>query len=109
MSKKQGSAFYVNISNVTYANALDETGSVISPNITTLNGSTGSVLLRDMGRTVRISDPTKYVGANLVLRKVQIVEQPGSNTTINNFGGLNEGAAFYIMLSPVSQFARINM
>jgi len=104
MSKKQGSAFYVNISNVTYANALDETGSVISPNITTLNGSTGSVLLRDMGRTVRISDPTKYVGANLVLRKVQIVEN-----TINNFGGLNEGAAFYIMLSPVSQFARINM
>jgi hypothetical protein len=104
MSKKQGSAFYVNISNVTYANALDENGSVISPNITTLNGSTGSVLLRDMGRTVRISDPTKYVGANLVLRKVQIVEN-----TINNFGGLNEGAAFYIMLSPVSQFARINM
>lgn len=119
----QGSAFYVNINTVLPTNALDETGAAISPPLTRLSGGPGSILLRDMGRTIRVSTASSNYAAtpsvNLVLRKVQIVEQspiassmPGNNAPINNFVGFNEGVgsdAFYIQLSPVSLFARINM
>lgn len=120
---RQGSAFYVNIVTVTTADSFDATGTVLSA--AACSGAAGTVLLRDMGKTVRVAaqSNTSHVASapiSLVLRKVQLVRSAvasamSATTTapLSSFVGLNEGVSgaagvfdtFYIELSPAANGA----
>ena len=122
-SVNQGSAFYVNIVAVTAADSLDSTGA--AANVAACSGAAGTVLVRDMGRTVRIASQgaTSHVASapiNLVLRKVQIVSgasvMGAANVPLSNFVGLNDGVngadygVFYVRLCPGdAKWARISL
>jgi hypothetical protein len=89
------------------------------------SGLPGAVLVRDMGKTVRIAAQgatahAASVSVAQVLRKVQLVratvdsEMGAANVPLSSFIGLNEGVSgnaansfetFYIQLSPTSAWA----
>jgi hypothetical protein len=118
---RQGSAFYVNIVTVTAADSYDATGVVA--NVAHCAGNAGTVLLRDMGKTVRVAaqSNTNHVASapiSLVLRKVQVVRPTDASSMsatttapLSSFVGLNDGVGgtaydvFYIELCPASNGA----
>ena len=121
----QGSAFYVNVATVTFADAFTITGSgpsaTVDPMVTAGTGSegkpfttaaagavaAGNSLLRDMGKSVRITGTSGTTGAvQAIYRKVQLV-----GTTAANNEGVPDAAtsqSFYIQVFPSSKFARVS-
>jgi hypothetical protein len=71
------------------------------------NVAAGSALLRDMGKTVRITGTSGTTGAvQAIYRKVQLVSTTGANNE-----GVPDAAtsqAFYIRVFPSSKFARVS-
>lgn len=133
-SVRQGSAFYINVATVAAADAYDATGAAAAASTATAfltsAGAAGGVLVRDMGKTVRIASQgaTNHYGSvsvALVLRKVQIVRggtvdsnMGDANVPLSSFVGLNEGVngteansfdTFFIQLSPVGKWARLSL
>lgn len=142
----QGSRFFVNIVDAVSgtgaaSNVFDATGAkvafvgrdpwtaaTISP-LAAASNPPGTVLLRDMGKTIRIAaqGATNHAAAvpvSMVLRKVQIVETDvvsamgAANVPLNSFIGLNEGVSgnaannfetFYIQLAPVCAYASVSL
>jgi len=130
----QGSAFYINVAAVSSGSGndvYDATGASVALVSTSLSSvAAGGVLVRDMGKTVRIAAQgatahAASVSAALVLRKVQLVRggpvdsnMDAANVPLSSFVGLNEGVSgnaanafetFYIQLSPVSKWARLSL
>ena len=126
----QGSAFYINVVATAATDAYDATGAAAAGSSVTgalTAAAAGAVLVRDMGKTIRIAaqGATNHYGSvsvAQVLRKVQLVratvdsDMPGANVPLSSFIGLNEGVSgtaanafetFYIQLSPVSKWARL--
>lgn len=131
-SVRQGSAFYINVATTAAGDAYDATGAAatLSSATTGVAGAAGAVLVRDMGKTVRIAaqGATAHVASAsvaLVLRKVQLVRggpvdsnMGDANVPLSSFVGLNEGVAgeaangfetFFIQLSPASKWARLSL
>jgi hypothetical protein len=127
---EQGNRFFINVAAVTSAagsgNVYDATGAQVAlVGTAQLNATAGGVLVRDMGKTVRIASQgatahAASVSIATVLRKVQLVrasvdsDMPGANVPLSSFIGLNEGVSgnaansfetFYIQLSPSSVWA----
>jgi hypothetical protein len=71
--------FFVNISTVGASDFLDAVGSTFTPR-PTLNTAVGSVLLRDMGKTIRTPAQGPTTGNQLVLRKVVVVDNTVDNS-----------------------------
>jgi hypothetical protein len=129
----QGSAFYINVVATAATDAYDATGAAAAASSSTVAltaAAAGSVLVRDMGKTVRIAahGATSHYGSvsvALVLRKVQLVRggpvdsnMGDANVPLSSFVGLNEGVAgtaansfetFFIQLSPASKWARLSL
>lgn len=125
---RQGSAFYVNIATVATTDALDATGTTAA-NTHLGSGAAGTVLLRDMGKTVRVAAQasTNHVTnapVSMILRKVQLVKNSStmSATTtapLSSFVAVNDGVGgevangfdtFFIQLCPVnSKWARLSL
>ena len=125
---RQGSAFYVNIVAVTLADTYLADGTAATGTNFGALGAAGTVLLRDMGKTVRVAaqSNTSHIASapiSLVLRKVQIVRPVVASTMsatttapLSSFVGLNEGVSgnaansfetFYIQVSPVTVWATV--
>jgi hypothetical protein len=132
---EQGNRFFTNIATATSAagsgHVYDITGAQVAlVGTTQLNAGAGTVLLRDMGRTIRIASQgatahAASVPISQLLRKVQIVRGGAAvqsvmsatgTTPLSNFVGLNEGVSgnaansfetFYIQLSPASVWATV--
>jgi hypothetical protein len=127
---EQGNRFFINVAAVssgTSGNVYDATGAPVALVGTVLTAvAAGGVLVRDMGKTVRIASQGATAHANavsiaLVLRKVQLVRggpvdsnMGDANVPLSSFIGLNEGVSgnaansfetFYIQLSPTSVWA----
>ena len=130
---EQGNRFFINVAAVTAAagsgNVYDATGAQVALVNTALSAvAAGGVLVRDMGKTVRIAAQgatahAASVSVAQVLRKVQLVRggpvdsnMGDANVALSSFIGLNEGVSgnaansfetFYIQLSPASVWAAI--
>jgi len=131
---EQGNRFFINVSAVSSGagsgHVYDATGAQVALVGTAqlLSGSTGAagaVLVRDMGKTVRIAAQgatahAASVSVAQILRKVQLVrtsvdsDMGTANAPLSSFIGLNEGVSgnaansfetFYIQLSPTSAWA----
>jgi hypothetical protein len=96
----QGNAFFINIVAITTADLLDVNGSTTS--VTGPAGwqsgggaAAGQVVLRDLGKTVRIPATNAYGSYQRMLRKVQKVDTPALTSSAfpvtNGFVGFNEG------------------
>ena len=98
----QGDAFFVNLTAFTATNVtLDASGNAVEvPGVVYNNTSypAGSMLLRDLGKTIRVPGQTidgVWTGRTRTLRKVQVVgqaNQVGFPVT-NYFIGYNEGVS----------------
>jgi len=96
----QGNAFFINVAALAATDLLTANGTAAtfngSANIVTAGGSVGGVVLRDMGKTVRIPATNATGLYQRVLRKVQFVD-PGALTPLvngvpaNGFVNYNEG------------------
>ena len=130
---EQGNRFFINVAAVTAAagsgHVYDATGAQVALVNTALSAvAAGGVLVRDMGKTVRIAAQgatahAASVSVAQVLRKVQLVRggpvdsnMGDANVALSSFIGLNEGVSgnaansfetFYIQLSPASVWAAI--
>jgi hypothetical protein len=119
---RQGSAFYINVATTSASDSYTATGA--AADFAAAAGNAGQVLVRDMGKTVRIASQgaTAHVAnasVALVLRKVQLVRDASvmgsANVPLNSFVGLNDGVladpygVFYIQLSPVGKWARLSL
>lgn len=128
---EQGNRFYTNIATATSGagtgNVYDATGAQVAlVGTAALNATVGTLLLRDMGKTVRVAAQASTAHAasvpvSMILRKVQRVQTSidstlSSTTTLPlaSFSDVNEGVSgnaangyetFYIQLSPVSIWA----
>jgi len=127
----QGNSFFINITSFTPGvDSLDATGAVTA--VTGLQGvqAAGALVLRDMGRTIRVPGGQSASASNVqrVLRKVQRFDAgaltAGPFPVTNGFVGFNEGVGgaadgastvgyetFFIEVTPESanatRFARI--
>jgi hypothetical protein len=112
----QGNAFFINIAAITAADLLDQDGvqtSVGGP-AGWQTGALGAVVLRDLGKTVRIPATNAYGSYQRVLRKVQRVDTPALTSSAfpvtNGFVDFNEGVggaaadyeSFYINVTPAA-------
>jgi hypothetical protein len=88
-------AFFINVQVVATTDFLSATGSTFSP-APTANTAIGSVLLRDMGKTIRTPAQGPTSGNQLILRKVVVVT-PASNSA-NNEGDAVASLPVYINL-----------
>jgi len=132
---EQGNRFFTNITTATSAagsgHVFDATGAQVAlVGTTQLNATAGTVLLRDMGKTVRVAaqaaeNHAASAKVGMVLRKVQIVRPVDASTMsatttapLSSFVGLNEGVSgnaansfetFYIQVSPVTVWATVSL
>jgi len=128
---RQGSTFFINISTFTPGvDTLDSTGAPVAVSGFQGAQAAGSLVVRDMGRTVRIPGTSSSSSSNVqrVLRKVQRFDAgvltAGPFPVTNGFVGFNEGVGgaadsvsavgyetFFIEVTPVSgtatRFARL--
>lgn len=127
---EQGNRFFINVAAVTSAagsgHVYNATGAQVAlVGTAQLAANPGAVLVRDMGKTIRIAAQgatahAASVSVAQVLRKVQLVratvdsEMGSANVPLSSFIGLNEGVSgnadnsfetFYIQLSPTSAWA----
>jgi len=133
----QGNAFFINVATLAAADLLNASGSsaTFTGSAALTNALAGSVVLRDMGKTVRIPGyaPVTGVTTQRILRKVQWVNPTVPPTALVNgrpasFVNYNEGVggtpdsglsgfqSFFIEVSPVSgtnsglpKFARLSL
>jgi hypothetical protein len=125
----QGNSFFINITSFTPGvDSLDATGAVTA--VTGLQGvqAAGALVLRDMGKTVRVPATSSSGSTQRILRKVQRfdggADTTGSFPVTNGFVGFNEGVGgaadsssntgyetFYVELSgfngSTTRFARL--
>jgi hypothetical protein len=116
-SASQGRNFYINILTLAATDLLDANGAqaTISNNVGGWQtGTIGNVVLRDMGKTVRIPANNATGSAQRVLRKVQRVDTACLTSSAfpvtNGFVGFNEGVggastdyeSFYINITPAA-------
>jgi hypothetical protein len=88
-------AFFINVQVVAATDFLNAAGAQFSP-APTANTAVGSVLLRDMGKTIRTPAQGPTSGNQLILRKVVVVT-PASNSA-NNEGDAVASLPVYINL-----------
>ena len=132
----QGNAFFINVATLAAADILNAAGSTATfTGSAALTGAlAGSVVLRDLGKTVRIPGyaPVTGVTTQRILRKVQRVNTGAMTPLVNgvpaSFVNFNEGVGgttdsglsgfetFFIEISPVSgantglpKFARLSV
>jgi hypothetical protein len=131
----QGNTFYINIATLAATDLLKADGSTatIAGKSSWQTGAAGTVVLRDMGRTVRIPGQSFAAGNTVqrVLRKVQYVDNLAKSgltagVPTNGFINFNQGVgggvadadlpgfqSFYIEITPISsgtgvpKFARL--
>ena len=132
---EQGNKFFTNIAAVTAAagsgNVYDATGAQVALSSTSLSSAAvGTVVVRDMGKTIRVAaqgadNHAASVKISMVLRKVQLVRATVASTMsatttvpLSTFVGLNDGVSgnaansfetFYIQVSPVTVWATVSL
>jgi hypothetical protein len=131
----QGNAFFINIATLVTSDLLkaDGTTATIAGRAGWQTGAAGTVVLRDMGKTVRIPGNGQSGTVQRVLRKVQYVDNFAmsaltAGVPTNGFINYNEGVgggvadagltgfqSFYIEITPISsgtgvpKFARLSL
>jgi len=97
-SVRQGNGYFTNIATVATTDLLDATGAAatVGGPAGWQTGTIGTVVLRDMGKTVRVPATSNgYGNYQRILRKVQRVDPSAQTSTAfpvtNGFVGFNEG------------------
>lgn len=85
-------SFFVNVATVGASDFLDATGTqvVLTPTSAT---AVGSVLLRDMGKSIRTPAQGPTTGNQLILRKVAVVSSVANSAASGTSKGPGEGDA----------------
>jgi len=96
-STRQGNSFFINIANVVNGtNTFNESGAaVFIPSFGTGTATAGTMVLRDMGKTIRVPGTSNNTGPQRIMRKVQRFDGAAATTAswpvTNGFVGFNGG------------------
>ena len=96
---KQTNVLYINVASV-YGNLYNETGNVIdwatppSGALSTALNTAGSVVFRDMGKTIYLPSPMTGTSQSTILRKIQLIP----NGTLGTGGAAPEFYTGYIRI-----------